>query len=230
LAAGRESSPDARAALGALCETYWPPLYAYLRRADCTPHEADDIVQGFFARLLEKGDLAQVAPERGRFRSFLLVAVKHFLANERKSARAIKRGGGRKVVSLDVDMAESRYGAGSPMSALASSSSPTPEAVFERQWAMTLIDRVRGQLRDEFTAAGKEERFERMQPFLTGEGAGSHREAATALGLSENAFKVAIHRMRQRFGALLRAEIAQTVAGENDVDDEIRHLFEALRK
>ena len=224
LAAGRESSPDARAALGALCETYWPPLYAYLRRADCTPNEAEDIVQGFFARLLEKGDLAQVAPERGRFRSFLLVAVKHFLANERKSARAIKRGGGRKVVSLDVDMAESRYRAGSP------TSGPTPEAVFERQWAITLLDRVRGQLRDEFTSAGKEERFEHMQPFLTGEGAGSHREAATALGLSENAFKVAIHRMRQRFGALLRAEIAQTVAGEDDIDDEIRHLFEALRK
>lgn len=223
LAAGREESAQARAALGTLCDTYWPPLYAFLRRSGCSPHEAEDVVQGFFARLLDKGDLAQVGPERGRFRSFLLAAVKHFLANERDRARALKRGGGQNPLSLDLNAVEAQFAAESSLGR-------PPEATFDRQWALTLLDRVRYRLREEFAGAGKSERFQLLEPFLSGEPEASYREVAHALGLSENAVKVAVHRFRQRFREILRAEIAQTVATEAEIDEEIHHLFEALRK
>jgi DNA-directed RNA polymerase specialized sigma24 family protein len=188
-----------------------------------TSQEAEDVVQGFFARLLEKGDLAAVSPERGRFRSFLLASVKHYLANERDRARAMKRGGGRQAIPLDVPGAEAVFAAD------AASSAP-PDAAFDRQWALTLLDRVQERLRDEFTAAGKGERFEHLHPLLSGEGAGSYREAAAALGLTQNAVMVAVHRLRQRFRELLREEIAQTVSGAEQIDEEIRDLFAALRK
>jgi RNA polymerase sigma-70 factor (ECF subfamily) len=223
LAAGRNSTPYAQAALGALCQLYWRPLYSFLRRTGCSPEEAEDVVQGFFARLLERGDLAQVSPERGRFRSFLLAAIKHFLANERDRARAVRRGGGRTTFSLDVAAAESRYAA-------EASDARTPEAVFDRHWALTLLARAQERLRDEFAAGGKRERFEQLHPLLHGDSGGSYREAAAALGLSENAVMVAVHRLRQRFRELLREEIAQTLAGPEQIDEEIRDLFAALRR
>jgi RNA polymerase sigma-70 factor (ECF subfamily) len=222
LAAGRDHTPQAQAALESLCQAYWRPLYGYLRRYGCQPQEAEDVVQGFFARLLEKKDLSRVSPERGRFRSFLLASLKHFLANERDRARAARRGGGRSAFSLDVEAAERRYAA--EISHL-----QTPEAAFDRQWALTLLERVQKQLRDEFTAAGKQARFEQLHPLLSGESGGSYREAAAALGMSENAVMVAVHRLRQRFRELLRAEIAQTVEGEEAIDEEIHALFAALR-
>jgi RNA polymerase sigma-70 factor (ECF subfamily) len=222
LAAGRNVSPQAKQALSALCQLYWLPLYSFLRRIGCTPEEAQDVVQGFFARLLEKGDLAQVSPERGRFRSFLLAAIRHFLANERDRARAIRRGGRRTAFSLDRDAAESRYAA-------EAADAETPEAMFDRQWALTLLARVQDRLREEFTSAGKAQRFNQLHPLLDGDSAGSYREAATALGLSENAVMVAVHRLRQRFRELLREEIAHTVAAPEQVDEEIRDLFAALR-
>jgi RNA polymerase sigma-70 factor (ECF subfamily) len=223
LAAKEVAAPQAQAALSALCNLYWLPLYGYLRRSGCAPEEAEDVVQGFFARLLEKGDLAQVSPERGRFRSFLLAAVKHFLANERDRARALRRGGGRTAFSLDVAAAESRYAA-------EASDSQTPDAVFDRQWALTLLARVQERLREEFAAAGKAGRYEHLHPLIGGEAAGSYREAAAALGLTENAVMVAVHRLRQRFRELLREEIAQTLSTPEQIDEEIRDLFAALRR
>jgi RNA polymerase sigma factor (sigma-70 family) len=222
LAAGRDGLPDGSAALASLCETYWPPLYAFLRRDGCSPQEAEDIVQGFFCRLLEKGDLAHVAPEGGRFRSFLRTAIKHFLLNERDRERAAKRGDQQKAVSLDVVAAEERYAAQSAAQA-------APDAVFDRQWGLLLLERVRQRLAEEFAAAGKKERFDLLQPLLSTEPAGSYRQVAAALGASENAAKVAVHRLRQRFGELLREEIAQTVETPEEIDDEIRDLFDALR-
>lgn len=221
LAARSESAPRARAALETLCEMYWPALYAYLRRCGCGRDEAEDVVQGFFARLLEKGDLAKIAPDRGRFRSYLLASVKHFLANERDRARAAKRGGGKRVFSLDIDAAESQF-------TTQPSQARTPKAVFDRQWALTLLDHVRDTLRDEFTASGKGKRFEHLLPFLDGEPTNSHRAVAAALGITENAVMVAVHRLRQRFRDLLRAEIAQTVTSEDEINEEIRDLFQAL--
>jgi DNA-directed RNA polymerase specialized sigma24 family protein len=222
LAARAHGAPHAQAALENLCQTYWLPLYAYLRGVGCAPEEAEDIVQGFFARLLEKGDFAQVSPERGRFRSFLLAAVKHFLANERDRARAIRRGGGRAAFSLDVGAAESRYAA-------EACDRRTPETVFDRQWALTLLARVEDRLRGEFASAGKAERFAQLHPLLSGESGRSYGEAAAALGLTENAVMVAVHRLRQRFRELLREEIAQTLSGPEQIDDEIRDLFAALQ-
>jgi RNA polymerase sigma-70 factor (ECF subfamily) len=181
------------------------------------------VVQGFFARLLEKGDLANVSPERGRFRSFLLAAIKHFLANERDRSRAIRRGGGRMALSLDVAAAESRYAA-------EAADSRTPEAVFDRQWALTLLARVQDRLREEFSTAGKQERYQQLHPLLSGESSGSYRDAAAALGLTENAVMVAVHRLRQRFRELLREEIAQTLCSPEQIDDEIQDLFAALRQ
>lgn len=222
LSAGKDSTPKSRAALSALCATYWPPLYAYLRRTGCSREVAEDTVQGFFALLLEREDLRTVSPERGRFRSFLLASLKHFLANERDRERALKRGGGRTVVSINAEDAEQRL-ANEP------ADRRTPETAFDREWALTLLERIHEQLRDEHAAAGKQERYDRLRPLLTGDGSSSLREAAAALGLSEGATKVAVHRLRQRFGELLRAEILQTVATPDEVDEEVRALFEALR-
>lgn len=222
LSAGRDGTPAARRALAQLCETYWPPLYAYLRRMDCSPQDAEDTVQGFFARLLETGDLADVDPVRGRFRSFLLVSLKHFLSNERDRARTVKRGGRRVIESLDVQTAESRF-------AREPAQNRTPESLFEREWALTLLDRVQHRLAAEQVARGKSERFAVLSPHLTGDAAEHYTDAATRLGMTENAVKVAVHRLRQRFGELLREEIAETVATPEEVDDEVNTLFEALR-
>lgn len=222
LSAGRDGTPSARQSLAELCETYWPPLYTFLRRTGCSPQEAEDTVQGFFARLLEKGDLAAVDPGRGRFRSYLLASLKHFLSNERDRARALKRGGRRVIESLDAEAAESRF-VREPVE------KHTPEALFEREWALTLLDRVQHRLAAEQVAGGKMERFIVLGQHLAGAAAQKYAESAARLGMTENAVKVAVHRLRQRFGELLREEIAETVSTPEEVDDEVRTLFEALR-
>lgn len=222
LAAGGDDSADARTALAALCETYWYPLYAYIRRQGHDAQTAQDLTQGFFARLLEKRDLDGAAPERGRFRSYLLAAVKHYLANQYDQAQAQKRGGGRKILSLDFGAAEDRY-------RLEPADRQTPEALYLRQWALTLLERVQQQLEGEARRSGNAEQFACLRNYLTGGENTPYSEAAARLGMTEGAVKTAVHRLRRRFGERLREEIAQTVPSEEQIDDEVRALFEALR-
>ena len=223
LAAGRGDAPDADAALAALCEVYWYPLYAYVRRSGHPVDEARDLTQGFFARLLEKRYLRAADSERGRFRSFLLTAFKRFLAKERDRARSLKRGGGRRALSLDFEQGESRF-------LREPTTDVTAEMIYERRWALTLLDRVIDRLRDEFERAGKRDDFDRLKVFLTGEAAApSYREVADATATTEGAVKVAVHRLRRRFRDAVMAEIAQTVTSPDDVEEELGHLFEAIR-
>jgi RNA polymerase sigma-70 factor (ECF subfamily) len=222
LAAGRGDSTRAAAALEHLCGTYWYPLYAFVRRQGRSPEDAQDLTQAFFARLIAKRDLAGVDRAKGRFRSFLLAALKHFLANEWDKARALKRGGGVHVTSLDVGDAETRY--------LREPADPeTPERVFERRWALTLLDEVLHGLRAEYQARGQGTLFEELKGTLAGGGgAEGHAAAARRLGMNEGAVKVAAHRLRRRYRDRLRAEIATTVDAPSEIDDELRHLFAVL--
>src|SRR5262245_18825834 len=216
LAAGKGESPDAHAALARLCQTYWYLLYAFVRRSGHQPANAQDLTQEFFARLLEKQYLRAADPERGRFRSFLLSAVKHFLSRERDRARAQKRGGGRNVLPLDFDAGESRYG-------LEPAHEVTADKVYERRWALTLLDQVFARLREEFDRAGKRDEFDRLKVYLTGEATTlSYREVAAGLGTTEGAVKVAVHRLRRRYRELVREETAHPVAGPQDVHEELR--------
>lgn len=220
LQAGRECSPEA---WSALCETYWYPLYAFVRRQGHSVADAQDLTQGFFLRLIERRDLDAVDRSKGRFRSFLLVAMKHFLINEWDKQRAEKRGGTRTKLSLDFDAAESRY-------SLEPSHERTADAIFDREWALMLLEHVGSQLACDYESAGKRELFDQLQVFLTADGQGpSYREAGDRLGMTEGAVKVAVHRLRARFRDLLRGEIGRTVAAESEIDDEIRALFDALR-
>jgi RNA polymerase sigma factor (sigma-70 family) len=222
VAAGHPSSPDSRHALESLCQTYWYPLYAYVRRRVPDVHEAQDLTQAFFASLLEGNALEAADRERGRFRSFLLTAFKHFLADEWDKAKAKKRGGGRRSIPLNLESGESRF-AQEPMD------DQSPERLYEKQWALTFLDHVLNRLAEEFAAKGKERQFRAFQPFLAGETEpNTYEVAARALGISETAAKVAAHRLRRRYREILRAEIAETVAGQQEVDDEIRHLRAAL--
>ena len=221
LAAAHDSRPQAREALAALCETYWFPLYYYVRRRGYRADETQDLTQAFFATLLEKEYLDRADPGRGRFRSFLLASLNHFLANEWDRARAQKRGGG-KVISMDVADAESRY-------SLEPADNLTAETLFERQWAMTLLDQVLTELREELARGGKQPLFDRLKGFLGGGAPGaSYGQVAAELGMTEGAVKTAVHRLRRHYRRLLRARIAQTVASAEEIDDEIRHLFAAL--
>ena len=223
LAAGRDSSPEAKTALATLCETYWFPLYAFVRRQGYDAQDAQDLTQGFFTRLLEKKDLRDLQRERGKFRSFLLASMKHFLMNEWDRTQAQKRGGDLRMLSVDFDEAESRL-------RLEPSHERTPEVIFEKQWALTLLDRVRAVLREEFVRAHKAEQFDRLHVYLTGEkSAVTYAEVAEELRISEAAVKMAVSRLRRRFHDRLRKEIAQTVATEDEVDDEIRALTDALQ-
>ncbi len=222
LAAARGEEPSrAAAAMTELCRTYWYPLYAFLRRRGHEAHEAEDLTQEFFARLLGPHFLAAVDRRKGKFRSFLLAALKHFLADQRDRAAAQKRGGGQVVLSLDRLDAETRY-AREPAQDL------TPEKMFEKQWALSVLERVLSRLHDELVAEGKAALFEALKDTLTGAGAGGYAALGGRLGMSEGAVKVAAHRLRRRYRALLREEIAQTVAGPDEVDDEIRYLLACL--
>lgn len=222
LAAQDGSPSQARRALATLCEAYWEPLYAFTRRNGYNPEEAQDLAQGFFTQLLEKDYLAHVRPTAGKLRSFLLVSLKHFLANERDKARALKRGGGATPISLDVEAAESRY-------RIDAVDHVTPEKVFERRWALTVIAQVLASLRNEAAKADSQEQFDRLKGFLIEDGPRTpYRQLAQELGMSEGAVKMAVHRLRRRFGELLRHEIAEIVANDSEVDAEIRHLLSAL--
>lgn len=222
LAAGQTSSPDAQGALATLCRIYWYPLYAYVRRRVTDVHEAQDLIQEFFARLLEKNVLAAADPQRGRFRSFLLVSLRHFLLNEWAKAKTVKRGGLCERLSIDLESAESRY-----RSEL--TDTLTPERLYERRWAETLLDCVTRGLQEDYVRAGKGPLFEELKTFLTGRSqAVSYADAARKLGISDGAAMVAAHRLRCRFRTRLLDEIAQTLADPKDLDDEIRRLFAAL--
>jgi RNA polymerase sigma factor (sigma-70 family) len=224
LAAGQAGTGDSREALSRLCESYWYPLYAYVRRWGYDAEQAQDLTQEFFTRLLEKHYLRAADPERGRFRSFLLAALKHFLANERDRAEAVKRGGRAAIVSLEMENAEGRYSLEPP-------DGETPERIYERRWALTLLERTLMRLGQEARASGKQALFDRLEGYLTGEqDALPYRQLAADIGMSEGAVKVTVHRLRRRFGALLREEIGETVSTPSEVDDEIRELFRALEK
>jgi RNA polymerase sigma-70 factor (ECF subfamily) len=221
LRAGDRANADAIGALAWLGERYWFPLYAYVRQKGRDVHEAQDLTQEFFTRLLEKNSLAVAAPERGRFRSFLLASMKNFLANEWDRVRARKRGGGRPRLSLDVDAGESRLN-------VEAARTDSPERAFERQWAMTLLENVVAKLETEFSSEGKARQFELLKGAITGEGNLQTETVAAELEMSAEAVRQAASRLRKRYRELLRAEVAATVEGPEAVDDEIRSLFGIL--
>ncbi len=224
LAAGRDDCPAARQALEDLCRTYWYPLYVFVRRQGFSHEDAQDLTQEFFARLLERNDVAQAEPRNGRFRAFLLARLKHFLSDQRDRRRAAKRGGNAIFLSLDAGSAQDRY-------ALEPVDSTTPEKLFERRWAMTLLARARDRLRQEFACKGKLELFEQLTEMeRNDESRLTYAEIARRRGTTESAIKAAAHNMRQRGRELLRAEIAQTVATVPEIDEEIRHLLAVLRE
>jgi RNA polymerase sigma factor (sigma-70 family) len=218
LRAGR----GAEEALLKLCQIYWPPLYAFIRRRGHPVHEAQDLTQAFFMHVLQNHALATVAPARGRFRSFLLVSLKHFLDNEWHKAHALRRGGKQVLISWDELKPEAR-------DSLGPSDLMTPEKVFNRRWALMLLERVMDRLRHECVAARKAELFDKLKDYLTGEVPGkSYQQVAAELNMTEGAIKVSVHRLRRRFGELVRAQIAQTVDTPEEIDSEIRELCAAL--
>jgi RNA polymerase sigma-70 factor (ECF subfamily) len=221
--AGNSDSPEARRSLAELCQAYWYPIYAYLRRRGHSPHEAEDLTQGFFADLLERDFLKLLDPAKGKFRSFLLAALGNFLANRRDWDLRIKRGGKVTQFSFDLPDAEDRY-------VHEPSHEATPERVFERRWALTLLARVLDRLEQEVNRGQKGLLFDRLRSTLMGESdAASYARIGTALGMTEGAVKVAAHRLRKRYRALLQEEIARTVAEPGDCAQEINDLFQALR-
>jgi RNA polymerase sigma-70 factor (ECF subfamily) len=221
LTAGRNDTTRARAALEDLCQTYWHPLYAYVRRRGHSSEDAQDLTQAFFARLLERNAVGAAAPEKGRFRSFLLASLNHFLSDEWDKARAQKRGGG-KVISFDLQSAETRLGE-IPVEKF------TPEKAFEHRWAITLLEQVYQRLGEEYRAQDKGTLFDALRTTLAGASdAAPYAELAKQLGLSEGAVKVSVHRLRQRYRGLLRDTIADTVSGPDEVEDELRYLFRTL--
>lgn len=222
LTAGKPDSSRYQQALETLCQTYWFPLYAYLRRQGHDAHQSEDYVQAFFAKLLEKHGLRLADPKRGKFRSFLLAALKHFLSNELDRIRAQKRGGNLKVLSLNNQDAETRY-------SLQPTHQLTPEKLFQRHWALTLLERTLTRLQAEAVHGDKQELFDRLKGYLTGEkDSAPYKDAAAELNMTEGAVKAAVHRLRVRYRQLLRDEIAQTVANKDQIDEEIRDLFTAL--
>jgi RNA polymerase sigma factor (sigma-70 family) len=222
LAAGESESPSAAAALEQLCRTYWYPLYVFVRGQGRSAHDAQDLTQEFFTRLLEKKYLRLADPGRGKFRAFLLTALKNFLVNEWEKARTQKRGGGQFVIPLDTEIAESRYAA-EPLQAL------TLDQVYEKRWALTLIEAALVLLRENYEGTGRLPVFENLKGFIWGDASTlSYAEAASLLGLNEGALKVAVHRLRGRYRELLRAEIAKTVATPGQVDEELQHLMTVL--
>ncbi len=222
IAAGDANDPRTRESLAGLCEAYWYPLYVFIRRRGHDPEQARDLTQDFFARLLERGILAEADPSRGRFRSFLRTVCADYLANRRERVNARKRGGGRTALPIDVAEAEGRY-------ERELAEELTPDRIFDRSWALALLGRVLDQLRREYDEAGKAATFEALRGGLEfGPGDVPHAAIAARLGTNEGAARVAAHRLRRRYGELLRREIASTLEDPADVDDEIRDLFAAL--
>ena len=219
LSARSPDSPQSTAALETLCRTYWYPLYAYVRRHGRTPHDAQDLTQGFFVRLLQKDYLQAAVREKVKFRTFMLVAFKRFLANEWDQQHAQKRGGYAPIVSIDEELAESRFAAEPAHQA-------QPDLLFDRQWAMTLLERTLAQLQGEYVSSGRAKLFEYLQSCLgREESALPYAEIANRLNLTEPAVKMAVHRLRARYREILREQIAHTVSSAEEVEEEIRHLF-----
>lgn len=224
IAAAERSTDEAQHALAQLCELYWFPLYAYARRRLNSPEATQDAVQSFFAALLENNLVAAADRDRGRFRAFLLMSMKNFLATAWQRDHAQKRGGGRQLLSLDFAAGESRY-------QLEPVDHVTPELLFERQWAMTLLAEVLTKLRSEFDSVGKTADFDALKPCLAGDAiAGGYAAVGARLGVGEGTARVAAHRLRQRYRELLRSAIADTVASAADIDDEIRRLFDVVSR
>jgi RNA polymerase sigma factor (sigma-70 family) len=222
VAASTEGTAEARAALEEFYRLYSYPVYAFVRRRGYSIHDAQDLTQDFFVHLLDKGTLARADPQRGRFRNFLLGALEHFLAHAIERAQADKRGGGCQWVFLDDDTGDNRH-------QLAAPEESTAEKLFEARWAAALVEATFARLRDEFESEGKRNLFEALQGFLVGRDDASYQEVANTLSLSLGALKTAIHRLRGRYRALLREEVARTVAAPEDVDEELRYLRAALR-
>lgn len=224
LNAADASSPAADRALAQLCEIYWYPLYVYARRQGHNPHDAQDLTQEFFRRLLEKNYLRTIDRQKGKFRTFLLAAMEHFLAKHWRDAHRLKRGGGQTIISLDDSTAEQRYRAEPAQES-------TAEHLYERRWALTLIEQTLRRLRQEFTEVKKLPLLEALQPFLSGDRPDlSYAQVGARLDMSEGAVKVAVHRLRARYGELLREEIAKTVSRPDEVDQELRYLIEVISR
>jgi RNA polymerase sigma-70 factor (ECF subfamily) len=222
LEARNDKDTESRNALANLCATYWYPLYAFIRRRGTAAHEAEDLTQEFFSQFLQRNGLANVRPGAGKFRSFLLACLKNFLANERERANTQRRGGRQTFVPLDCENAETRY-------SLEPIDQRTPDAIFERRWAFAILEGVVNGLRREYSTGEKSELFEELQGFLPGgQGSISRAELAAKRGVSVGAIDVAVHRLRQRFGVLLREQVARTVSSEAEVDEEIRYLISVM--
>lgn len=224
LAAGNRSTPTADVALEELCGTYWFPLYAYVRRQGHSREDAEDLTQSFFARFLQKNYLEKLSAEHGRFRAFLIASLKHFLANEWDRSQRQKRGGGIPVLSLDWQDADARYHI-DPADDL------SPDKIYDRAWAVTLLERVITRLREENAGDGKAAMFDRLKPFLTvGRNEIPYARAAAELSTTEGAIRVAVHRLRRRYRELLRDEIGQTLSDPAQVEEELRALFSAFSR
>lgn len=218
----KDDTTIARDALATLCSTYWYPLYAFIRRQGSSPHEAEDLTQEFFCNFLQRNSLRNVAPAGGKFRSYLLTCLKNFLINEREKAHAQRRGGGQTIIPLEVDTAETRYFL-QPVEKI------TPEILFERQWAATVLEQTLQQVGQEYARRNQQEIFEALKGFLPGsQNSPSRAEVAAQRGMSASALDVAIHRLRQRFGAALREQVAQTVSSEAEVEEELHYLISVL--
>jgi RNA polymerase sigma-70 factor (ECF subfamily) len=222
LAAGKSSSAQQKQALETLCQSYWFPLYAFLRRKGYNNHQAEDYTQGFFAHILKKHDLQRADPNYGKFRSFLLIRLKGFLSDERDRSQALKRGGGKKILSLSFENAEGQY-------ALEPADRLSPEKLFEKSWALTVLERTMDQLEADMAKKNKQKLFEHLQVYLTTEKDEiPYQNVAEELDMTESSIRVAVHRLRQQYRKLLRDEIAQTVGDEGQIDEEMGCLFDAL--
>ncbi len=222
LAAADSGTPGSEAALSALCQAYWFPLYAHVRRRGHDAESARDLTQGFFAELLAHKTMAQADRNRGRFRTFLLAALDHFLHHAHRDAQALKRGGGREFISLDALEAENRL-------ALEPADERSPEREFDRRWALATLEQARRRMREQFCQAGKAELFDRLRPHLLNDELGiPYAQIAAELNMSLAAVKVTVHRLRRRYGEVLRDEVAQTLSDQADVTSELRHLIASL--
>ena len=221
MATREAGSPQAETALASLCEIYWFPVYAFIRRSGHSQDDARDLTQAFFTRVLEKNYFKDARQERGRFRAFLLTAVRHFLSNQRDADRAQKRGGGHTHLPLEFDDGERRY-------LLEPVEHDTPERVYERKWALAVIAQAMQALTGKYERSGRRQMFEAVRPFLTGDEPGSYADLAGRLETTEGALRVAVHRLRQQFATVLRETIAETVERPEDVDEELRHLLTAV--
>ena len=223
LAAGQDGSRASEAALRQLCETYWYPLYVYVRRRGHQPADAQDLIQAFFAQLLEDNFVEAADPQRGRFRSFLLTVLKRFMGRQQERAAAQKRGGGQQILSLHLDQGEERY-------QLEPQDDWTPERAYERRWALTLLERVLAELRADYEKQEKTELFDALKIYMTADSEMvPYAQTAERIGLSEGAVKTAVFRLRRRYRELLQQEVANTVQADDEVDGELGYLLNALR-